>query len=166
MTEMQAAIGRIQLRLLPQWQVKRLSFAQQIWQSARENPILCAPQPQCDNCVLADNGAAGCQGGNVQDAACQHAAYKCYIFVKGSAQDRDAIMAKMNDASVPCYSGSCSEVYLEKAFDDNGWRPKKSLPVAKKLGETSLVFLCLPTLSQEAIDFCCQTLSDVCNAHQ
>lgn len=165
MTEMQAAIGRIQLRLLPQWQAKRLSFAQQIWQMAREIPMLRAPEPQCNNCVMADNCTVGYQNGNAQDSACQHAAYKCYIFVKGSAQDRDAIMTKMNDAGVPCYSGSCSEVYLEKAFDDTGWRPKKSLLVAKELGETSLMFLCHPTLSQEAIDFCCQALSDACNDH-
>ena len=147
-------MGWFQLRLLAQWQAKRLSFAQQIMQTARENLMLRAPQPQCDNYVLADNYATRCQSGHVQEAARQHAGYKCYIFVKGSAPHRDAIMAKMNDVGARCYSGSCSEVYLEKAFDDSGWRPKESSPVAKELGETSLIFLCQPTLSQEAIDFC------------
>jgi dTDP-4-amino-4,6-dideoxygalactose transaminase len=48
---------------------------------------------------------------------------------------------------VPCYQGSCSEVYLEKAFDATGWRPKSRLPVAKELGENSVMFLVHPTLT-------------------
>jgi dTDP-4-amino-4,6-dideoxygalactose transaminase len=39
-------------------------------------------------------------------------------------------------------------VYLEKAFDGNGLRPKERLPVAKELGETSLMFLVHPTLTE------------------
>ena len=49
---------------------------------------------------------------------------------------------------MPCYQGSCSEVYLEKAFDGTGWRPEPRLPVAKELGETSLMWLVHPTLTQ------------------
>ena len=52
-------------------------------------------------------------------------------------------------AGVPCFSGSCSEVYLEKAFDGTGWRPEKPMPVARELGETSLMFLVHPTLNEQ-----------------
>ncbi len=80
----------------------------------------------------------------------EHAAYKCYVFVEPeqlkAGWDRDRIMAEINEIGVPCYSGSCSEVYLEKAFDGTGFRPKERLPVARELGETSLMFLCHPTL--------------------
>ena len=48
---------------------------------------------------------------------------------------------------IPCFSGSCSEIYLEKAFD--GKRPVQRLPVARELGETSLMFLVHPTLSEQ-----------------
>jgi len=51
--------------------------------------------------------------------------------------DRDRIMTGINALGVPCYSGSCSEVYLEKAFDGTGFRPNTRLKVAKELGETS-----------------------------
>ncbi len=64
----------------------------------------------------------------------------------------------INAEGVPCYQGSCSEVYLEKAFDDTGWRPSTRLPVAKNLGETSLMFLVHPTLSDKEID---QTLAAI-----
>ena len=62
---------------------------------------------------------------------------------------------------VPCFSGSCSEVYLEKAFDNTSYRPKERLPVAKELGETSLMFLVHPTLTEEEIKLTCSVLSEV-----
>jgi len=61
---------------------------------------------------------------------------------------RDRIVQEINAHGVPCYQGSCSEVYLEKAFDGTGWRPEPRLPVAKALGETSLMWLVHPTLTQ------------------
>ncbi|MNT88214.1 hypothetical protein D3C72_2287400 [compost metagenome] len=61
-------------------------------------------------------------------------------------------MAEINAAGVPCYAGTCSEVYLEKAFDRTGWRPNERLPVARALGETSLMFLVHPTLAAAEIE--------------
>jgi dTDP-4-amino-4,6-dideoxygalactose transaminase len=72
---------------------------------------------------------------------------------------------KINARGVPCFSGSCSEVYLEKAFDGTGWRPEQRLPVAKRLGETSLMFLCHPTLSQSEINKTCKILEAVVRDH-
>ena len=70
-------------------------------------------------------------------------------------------MAEVNAAGVPCYSGSCSEVYLEKAFDDTGWRPAERLPVARELGDTSLMLLVHPTLSEAEIDKSCSVVRSV-----
>ena len=88
-------------------------------------------------------------------SGCRHAAYKCYVYVQpehlAAGWSRDRIVAAINAAGVPCYQGSCSEVYLEKAFDDTGWRPPVRLPVAKELGETSLMFLVHPTLTEAEI---------------
>lgn len=68
-----------------------------------------------------------------------HAAYKCYVQVNPKTLpqgwDRDRIMQHINALGVPCYSGSCSEVYLEKAFDHTTWRPNKRLENAKQLGK-------------------------------
>jgi len=59
--------------------------------------------------------------------------------------DRDRVMREIKDQGVPCFSGACSEIYLEEAFPPK-WRPAERFPVAKELGETSLVFLVGPTL--------------------
>lgn len=131
MMEMQAVIGRIQLKRMPEWHRIRLEYASRIWDNARGLPALRVPDvPQ----------------------HIVHAAYKTYIFVEPQALkadwNRDRILHEINAAGVPAYSGSCSEVYLEKAFDGTPWRPQTSLPVAKALGETSLMFLVHPTLTE------------------
>ena len=143
-TEMQAAIGRIQLKRMPDWHRKRLNNANSIWNAAKQ-----------------------CKGLRVPDIPdyIEHAAYKCYVFVKGDIDLRDKMMMEINEKGVPCYSGSCSEVYLEKAFDNTGFRPKERLPVAKELGETSLMFLVHPTLSEEEIQKTCNVLTEVALAN-
>ena len=86
----------------------------------------------------------------------EDAEYKHYMFIKpellADGWDRDRIVNEIVVAGVPCFQGSCSEVYLEKAFDDTGFRPEKRLPNAVALGETSLMFLVHPTLTQLEID--------------
>lgn len=144
MQETQATIGRIQLRRMPDWHEKRLAHTRRIWNAARRIPGLRAPM--------------------VPDY-CLHAAYKCYVFVEPDQLDedwnRDRIMQEISAHGVPCFQGSCSEVYLEKAFDDTGWRPAAPLPVARELGETSLMFLVHPTLNEHEITQTCVALSEV-----
>ena len=144
MTEMQAAIGRIQLKRMPEWHKRRLEIANTIWSAARALSGLRVPE--------------------IPDHV-EHAAYKCYVFVRPDALksgwDRDRIMAEINELGVPCYSGSCPEVYLEKAFDGTGYRPEKRLPIARELGETSLMFLCHPTLTADEVAKTCQVLESV-----
>jgi len=95
----------------------------------------------------------------------EHAAYKCYVFVEpdtlASGWSRDRIQSEINALGVPCYSGSCSEVYLEKAFEETGYRPSERLANARELGETSLMFLCHPTLTDDQIVKTCEALGEV-----
>lgn len=144
MTEMQAAIGRIQLHRMADWTAKRLSNANRLWETAEKQPGLRVP-------VIPDY--------------IEHAAYKCYVFVEQTSLKvnwgRDRIMAEINALGVPCFSGSCSEVYLESAFDNTDFRPAKRLPVAKELGETSLMFLVHPTLTEVEIEQTCDVISTV-----
>jgi len=144
MTEMQAVIGRLQLKRMTEWTKTRNQNAEKIWNTARQFSALRVP----DIPVFI-----------------QHAAYKCYIFVDYSRLksdwDRDRIMAEINKSGVPCYSGTCSEVYLEKAFENSGYRPNERLPIAKELGESSLMFLVHPTLTDEEINKTCKALESV-----
>ena len=144
MTEMQAAIGRIQLKRMPNWTSTRQANASKIWGAAKE-----------------------CKGLRVPGipSYIEHAAYKYYVFVKPNELkvdwNRDRIMAEINALGVPCFSGSCSEVYLEKAFDETGFRPSERLPNAKELGKTSLMFLVHPTLVDEEINQACDAIKQV-----
>jgi dTDP-4-amino-4,6-dideoxygalactose transaminase len=144
MLEMQAAIGRIQLRRMTEWHTKRLENAQRIWDCASRLPALRVPMLPAD---------------------IEHAAYKCYVYIQPEqlafGWSRDRIIAEITQLGVPCYSGSCSEVYLEKTFDGTGWRPAEQLPVARELGETSLMFLVHPTLTEAELDKTCAALTEV-----
>jgi len=55
-------------------------------------------------------------------------------------------------------SGSCSEVYREKNFQDANLAPSSPLPVASELGNTSLMLLCHPTLTDEEIEKTCAVI--------
>ena len=144
MTEMQGAIGRIQLTRMAEWTRARLGNAARILEVAGGLPGLRVPPTP----VWAEHGH-----------------YKCYVFVEtdqlAPGWDRDRIMDQVRAAGAPCYSGSCSEVYLEAAFEGTDWRPAKRLPVAKELGETSLMFLVHPTLSEDEISRTCAALAEV-----
>lgn len=144
MLEMQAAIGRIQLARMSEWTARRTRNAM----------------------VLADR-LATCSAVRVPlpDADVQHAWYKFYAFVRPEklrdGWDRDRILAEISARGVPCFSGSCSEVYLEKAFDNTGLRPARRLPVAMELGETSLMFLVHPTLTEREVELTANVACEV-----
>lgn len=131
-TEMQSAIGLKQLTKLDDWIKQRRANTQALYAQLADLAALRIP-------IVPDDF--------------YHACYKAYVFICPEALkpdwDRDRIISAINEAGATCLSGSCSEVYLEKAFDNSGLRPAKRLPNAKKLGETSLMFLVHPTLNEE-----------------
>ncbi|MGL4496125.1 MAG: aminotransferase, partial [Beijerinckiaceae bacterium] len=62
---------------------------------------------------------------------------------------------------VPCFQGSCSEMYRELAFVKAGLAPAQRLPAALELGDTSLMFLVHPTLTGAEIAKTCAVLREV-----
>lgn len=152
MTEIQAAIGRIQLTRLEGWNKQRNENAECIWNACKKHKALRVPDLTCGNCTDICTKVE----------KCIHAAYKCYVFIRQeflkSDWDRDRVMREINKNEVPCFSGSCSEVYLERAFDNTDFRPESRLPVAKELGETSLMFLVHPTLTSDEIEKTCTVI--------
>ncbi|GAB7229775.1 DegT/DnrJ/EryC1/StrS aminotransferase family protein [Vibrio rotiferianus] len=144
MTEIQAVIGRIQLTRMPDWSERRQSNAKRIDDVA-----------SLFNVVRVVN----------VPSYMIHAEYKHYLFVQpqnlAKGWSRDRIVNEMNSKGVPVYQGSCSEVYLEKAFDGTSWRPNKRLENAKELGETSLMFLVHPTLNEAELDTTVAVLKEV-----
>jgi len=144
LTEMQSGLGRIQLGHMPAWSAVRKANAMTLMRAARQIPGLRVPE------IPPHIG---------------HAWYKAYLFVEvdmlQAGWTRDRILSEINSRSVPCYSGSCSEVYLEPAFEGTGLRPAQRLTVARALGETSLMFLVHPTLTADEMTKTCTVLRDV-----
>ncbi|MFI0546845.1 MAG: DegT/DnrJ/EryC1/StrS family aminotransferase [Brachymonas sp.] len=144
MLEVQAVIGRIQLQRMADWSAKRRAYGEQIWATCRAFAALRVPDVPTDS---------------------QHAHYKCYVYVRpellAEGWSRDRIVAQINALGVPCFQGTCSEVYLEKAFDGTGLRPAQRLPVAQALGEASMMFLVHPTLTPAEVEKTCAVIATV-----
>jgi dTDP-4-amino-4,6-dideoxygalactose transaminase len=141
---MQAVLGRAQLRKMPEWTERRTENAQRLAQACQPfDAVRVPPLP----------------------ATMRHAWYKFYAFVRperlAGGWTRDRIIREVNARGVPCYQGACPEIYLEHAFDGTPWRPAQRLPVARELGETSLMLLVHPTLRQAEIDLSCEVLQGV-----
>jgi dTDP-4-amino-4,6-dideoxygalactose transaminase len=144
MLEMQAAIGRIQLGTVEAWSVTRRENAEVIESAARGLRGLRVP---------------------IRPSWARHGAYRCYLFVEPDqlvpGWDRDRIIAEVNARDVPCFSGSCSEVYLERAVAELDFSPPERLPVARELGDTSLAFLVHPTMKDEHLAKTTRVLASV-----
>ena len=150
LTELQSAIGRIQLQRLPEWTAIRTRNALLLAEALSDLPAVRVPLPP-EHLI--------------------HAWYKFYAFVKPEALadgwSRDRIMSEIVALGYPALSGSCSEIYLEKCFQDAGFAPAERLPVARKLGETSLMFLVHPTItSSQMVGYAQAVRSVVQKAHR
>lgn len=144
MTEIQAAIGRYQLKQMPSWFAKRNANADAIITAVNESQVAFVPE---------------------YPGTIEHAQYKLYAYVKpellAEGWTRDRIVEEVVAKGVPCFQGSCSEVYLEKAFDNTAFRPSEPLTQTQQVGETSLMFLVHPTLTEQEIAKTTSVLSDV-----
>ncbi|MEZ9768960.1 DegT/DnrJ/EryC1/StrS family aminotransferase [Vibrio breoganii] len=149
MTEMQGAIGRIQLRRMADWHKKRCTNAAAIDKLANKFTVVRTVDIP---------------------SYIEHAEYKHYVFIEpenlAEGWTRDRIVDYIVSKGVPAFQGSCSEVYLEKAFDNTVWRPKQRLKNAVELGDTSLMFLVHPTLTSSEIELTCSVLEEVLSKAQ
>lgn len=135
MLEVQAAVGRIQLTRMAAWTARRTEIAREI--ASALGPF--------DNSVRVPEPSE----------AMTHAYYRQYAYVRPdglkTGWSRDRIVSTCVERGAIVMHGSCSEVYLERAFDNAPFRPAKRFPIARELGETSLMFLCHPTISDEEL---------------
>ena len=146
LTEMQSAIGRIQLRNLISTQKRRAENAYFLANYLKDIKVIRIPLPNKN---------------------IKHAWYKFYIYLKlkyiSSDWNRDRIISEIISKGFPAFSGSCSEIYLEKCFKKLGHSPIKRLPIAKELGETSLMFLVDQTISKENLVKYAETIKCILN---
>lgn len=136
MTELQASIGRFQLRKLDEWVLSRQRLASVL-------------DSFFDGCSLLRQA--------IPPENVVHARYRYYTYIKteelNGSYSRERIISEFSDYGIPCFSGSCSEIYLEKAFVESGFSPEIRHHYAKELGETSLAFLVDPTLTEDDMQY-------------
>jgi dTDP-4-amino-4,6-dideoxygalactose transaminase len=132
LTELQSAIGRIQLQYLPEWTAIRTRNALLLAEAISDLPAVRVPLPP---------------------EHLTHAWYKFYAYIQpvmlADGWSRDRILSEITALGYPAFSGSCSEIYLEKCFQDAGLAPAQRLHVARELGENSLMCLVHPTITLE-----------------
>lgn len=144
MIEMQAVIGLIQLERMAEWTARRTRIAHALGNACA--PYRALRLPSSPNHIV-------------------HGWYRFYAFVQpevlAPGWTRNRVIEAIAAEGVPCFHGSASEVYLERAFDGTGWRPLERLPVARELGETSLAFLVHPTLTEQEVQKTCDVIHQV-----
>jgi len=144
MTEMQAAIGRVQLAKLDGWVASRRRNAAALIRGLGSVPGIRVPQPSAD---------------------CFHSYYKLYAQIDPArlreGWDVLRVIEAINREGIPSLQGGCSEIYRERAFVDAGWGPSHPLPVAARLTDTSLMFLVHPTLTESDMHDAAQAIAKV-----
>ena len=156
MIEIQAAIGRIQLKRMSEWTAKRNEITLGILKAFEPFNAVRITHFKCNRDCIKDCSSL---------SQCKHAQYKCYVYIDNAnlkeGWSRDRIIQEIEMRGVPCFQGGCSEVYLEKAFEGTSFIPKNRLPIARMLGDASLMFLVHPTLTQENIKKTKEMITDV-----
>ena len=143
-TEMQSAIGRIQLNKLNSWREIRTKNASIISEILKNNNLVRVPLPH---------------------EGLIHAWYKfnCFININNLKDDwdREKIIKTIRSLGLPAFQGSCSELYLEKCFSNNSENNYKVLPITKELGLTNLTFLLHPTINEKEMIFYAENINTV-----
>ena len=142
LTGPQAAIGRIQLRKLDAWRATRARNAA-IWTDALSAVSgLRVPLPNGDS---------------------RHAFYKLYFYVdeaedEAAARLRSEILRESEAAGLRVFSGSCSEIYREGAFEDLA---TGDCSVSRSLGLRSLMVEVHPTLRPDLLKARAERLAEI-----
>jgi len=132
MTEMQAAIGRIQLGKLDTWVARR-----------RENAAF----------LVGELGKLAGVEIHVPGPDYFHAYYKFYLALDAvflrDGWSRDRVVTEITAQGMPAFAGVCPEIYREQAFVRAGMGPAAPLSVAGSLGARSLLLLVHPTITPD-----------------
>src|SRR5207253_11372480 len=108
---MQAVIGRLQLEKLDDWVRRRRQHAALLGERLGRLSAIRVPAVPDD---------------------VYHSRYKFYVSVRPEilrpGWTRDRILTAITERGAPCFAGSCSAIYRERAFARTGWAPANPLP--------------------------------------
>ena len=145
MTEMQAAIGRCQLRKLDRWVAARIANAERLASAlSRHACARLVPVP-------ADQ---------------IHSYYRLDITIDASSLrpgwSRDRIIAALQAEGIPASVGTCPEIYREAVYARSAQYER--LPNAERLGRETVLLLVHPTMTTQYIEECERAIEKVFGA--
>lgn len=147
MTEMQAAIGRVQLTKLSKWNAQREGNALALADVLNRFAFVRVP---------------------MSTSVCERAFYRLYAIIDTdgmrNAWSLQRLLQEFADRKIPVGTGSCAEIYREKAMQDRGFEPVNRLPVAASLEGRSLAFVVHPTLTDADMERYCAVIEEVMRA--
>jgi len=162
MMDMQAVIGRIQLKKIKSWTEIRNENAKILSSYLNGIESVRLPSKICNDCLKNGQNLSCC---NLKDKGCSNAFYRYYVYLNidniSPLWNREIIIKELNKKGIPCGTGTCPEIYLEKAFDKLPCKPATRLPVAKELGETSIAFLVHPGIDQKMMKSMALTIRNI-----
>jgi len=156
MTEIQASLGLSQLKKMREWTNARnnnaLFLRNALSKFSTNNGCITIPEMNCETCKKQIN------------CLCVHAYYKFYIYINPQGLKegwtRNRVIEEINDSGITCSSGSCSEMYLEKAIKKDN-RPTKRFSNARQLGDSSISLLVHPNLTIDELNYMKDKLQNI-----
>jgi dTDP-4-amino-4,6-dideoxygalactose transaminase len=143
MTEMQAVLGREQLKTLDQ-QIKKRNIIANLYINRLKDyyqkfDVINVPNFKHQTCSLKKN-LKSCD-------KCRHSYYRLNLFINIKKINQIKLIEELNKKKINCGVGACPEIYREKVFKKLKFYPKKRLVNAKLLGKSSIVFPINPNRS-------------------
>lgn len=148
MTEMQAVIGRYQLKNLNAQIRKRNQIAKKVLNSLKlfwsKYRLISKPNFECGSCIK-KNFKKDCKN-------CVHAFYRLNFYAKLKRNDKLLLLKYMQKKNINCNEGPCPEIYKEKIFKRLKIYPSKKLTNAVELGNKSIAYHINPFTKLEKLE--------------
>jgi len=157
MTEIQAVIGREQLKSLDK-QIKKRNMIAKLYINELEDyytkyKIFKKPNFRYQTYLSKENNH------NV------HAFYRLNLFINKNKISQNKLIQQFNKYKINCGVGACPEIYREKIFKKLKLYPKKRLINSKLLGETSIMFPINPNASIKKVKLEINSIKKILNKY-
>ena len=157
MTEIQATIGREQLKSLDK-QIQKRNLIAKLYINELEDyylkyKIFKIPDFKYQNYQLKENNLS------------VHAFYLLNLFINKNKINQYKLLEQVYKKNIICGVGACPEIYREKIFKKLKLYPKKRLINAKLLGETSIMFPINPNTSIKKVKLEINSIKKILNKY-
>ena len=161
MTEMQALLGREQLKILDK-QIKKRNIIANLYLNGLKDyyeKYNILKKPDFEYKTSYWMGSKKTRNKNT------HAFYRLNLYINKDKIEQLKLIEQFNKKKINCGIGSCPEIYREKIFKNLNFYPKKRLSNAKLLGEISIVFPINPNRALKKIKWEINSIKQILNKY-